>query len=193
MSEIIVLLDESGSMGDLNKEPVNAVNLFINSQKNAVKEEGSVCNFSFYTFNTETKCINLNTPIQEVKDFVDYEPEGGTALFDCICRAIEEKKDKENVVFVILTDGQDRDSKNFTQAETKQKINQQETEKNWKFVYLAANLQAFNESQSLGIGNSRLTTASTQSDFSGAMRHLSASVSCFRRSKQKSDLSPNFT
>jgi hydrogenase maturation factor len=185
-SEIIVLLDESGSMElGQGQQAVTGLNTFIAEQKAffGTPIEGQACprcNFSLFTFNTEIREIYKNIPIEDVPVFSDYSPNSHTALFDCINIAIQRNKNKENVVLVIITDGQDNSSKHVTLSKIQEKIQIQEKDKNWKIVYLAATPEAFSGSKSLGLNQTRVSDCKRES-LAKVMSQLSPAVSAFCR------------
>jgi len=157
LSDVTVILDRSGSMGSCKEEAENGINHFIEEQK---KHDGE-CVFSLVQFDTEYEFVHKGIPIKDVPEF-KLVPRGMTALLDAVGRAINEtgerldKIDKEDrpglVVFVILTDGDENASSEFTRAQIKEMIERQQNEYNWQFTFLGANQDAFAEARSIGIG-----------------------------------------
>jgi len=189
MADIVFILDESGSMGSMGCEPVQAMNQFIRDQQ----KTGGKSHFTLYTFNNKCRKIYDNKPLEDIKEYKDYDPEGCTALYDCIGIAISEKMEtnrKENVVFVIITDGQDNSSKKYSCSQIKELIATQETKYNWQVVYLAANQDAFAVGSAMGL--SALRTGNIQNEKHGllrAVRNISAPISQYRESSAAPDKS----
>jgi uncharacterized protein with von Willebrand factor type A (vWA) domain len=149
--DIIFLLDESGSMDIMGKEPVQAVNNFINEQKAVLNSNP---NFSLYTFNVKVTNVFNNIPISEVPEFSNYEPSNMTSLYDAIGEAITNKKKTErytNVICVILTDGLDNASDMYTASDIKKLVKKMEDTYKWTFIYLGANQDAFAVGNTIGI------------------------------------------
>ena len=146
-TDIIMLLDESGSMYKMGNEPIQAINQFVSEQK--LKETNG--KFSFYTFNSVVTNVVHNIPINDVPEFTEYNPNSMTSLYDVIGDAIalksteiQSEDDKpSNVICVILTDGHDTSSKKYGKDEISSMIKNYETNHKWTFIYLAANQDAF--------------------------------------------------
>lgn len=151
--DIVVIMDESGSMEQLGKEPLEAVNTFINTQKNITTNDQST--FTLWKFNNEVNLVIDNKSLSEVKPFNDFKPNGMTALYDAIGMAIANKKDIDNVVCVIITDGLENCSKEYTRSIIKESIKKKENNNNWKFVYLAANQDVFAVGNTIGFNMDR--------------------------------------
>jgi hypothetical protein len=150
--DIIFILDESGSMANMGKEPVEAVNSFIMSQKTIFVDDSST--FSLWKFNTKVTKLLDDVPLQQVPIFTDFCPDSMTALYDAIGYAINTKKQKpnhDNVICVILTDGLENSSQEFSANTTRDMIKDMEDNHNWKFIYLGANQDAFAVGGDIGV------------------------------------------
>jgi len=150
--DIIFILDESGSMLSMGNEPVDAINDFINDQKE-LKDNAT---FTLYTFNNKHRLIIDDKPLSNIKNitYAQYIPKNTTALYDAIAHAINDKKQKpsnKNVVMVILTDGYENSSQNYVQNDIKRMINEMKDEYNWKFVFLGANQDAIITGGKIGV------------------------------------------
>jgi hypothetical protein len=114
-------------------------------------------------FDTEYDFVHQGLPIQEVPPF-KLSPRGGTALLDAVGRAINEtgarlaamaELDRPKlVVFVIVTDGGENSSNEFTKAKVKEMVTHQTDVYKWHFLYLGANQDAFAEAGNMGIPTS---------------------------------------
>ena len=133
---VIVALDRSGSMALCMNDTINGFNNFIKTQS-----ADSV--ISFITFNESIEHLFEETPIQSIEylDNNNYKPHGQTALYDCIGTAIQ-IGDKHNYIHtyvVIITDGQDNCSHEYTQEMIQQSIGLRQYEKKWEFIFIGAN------------------------------------------------------
>ena len=179
--DIVVVLDESGSMEELGKEPLEAVNTFITTQKNITTNDQST--FTLWKFNHEVSLAIDNESLGDVEPFTDFKPHGTTALYDAIGLAIDNKKDTDNVVCVIVTDGLENSSKEYTQKIIKARINNKEINNNWKFVYLAANQDVFSVGNNIGFNRDRCASFASHEGNGGLLdlaRTVSASINSYR-------------
>lgn len=152
-SEFVILLDRSGSMQDAKDDHIGGLKSFIEDQK---KLEGDV-RITLIQFDTQAPCEVLysRTPIEQVEE-VDLVPRGGTPLLDAIGLGIahyrqslgEDKPDQ--VIVMIITDGQENSSREFTRERVRSLIAEQEA-KGWTFLYLGANVDAFAEAGQIGV------------------------------------------
>jgi len=152
-TEIIVLLDRSGSMQSNKLDHIEGLNSLVAKQKLA---EGNA-NFTLVQFDDVASCevVYNQMPIQEVGD-CPLNPRGRTPLFDAIGRAIslvdEKVKNASHVIFTIITDGLENASKEYTKSTVRSLIEEREKGK-WTFNYLGANVDSFGEAGSLGISS----------------------------------------
>jgi hypothetical protein len=158
-SEIVVILDRSGSMGTIKDDAIGGYNTFIDGQKK-VKGEATV---TLIQFDHEYEVAYENVPINEVVPLNSstYVPRGMTALYDAIGRTINKVAarhtcpicDKDTkIIFAILTDGQENSSREFRQSAINEMItNKRGHDYHWEFIFLAANQDAFATGGALGI------------------------------------------
>lgn len=179
MSDIVILLDESGSMNSMGQEPVQAVNVFVNEQKSV---EGA-CKLSIYTFSNVIRCIYNQIDLRTFDKFEDYHPSGMTSLFDCIYEAVNANRDKQNVVFVIITDGNDTSSKNHNKAEISALLKSKMEQNHWNVIFLGANEDAFTASANLGVSHSY--TPYSRQNMVRVMSTQSSAVSDYRKSQSQ--------
>lgn len=150
-SEIVFILDRSGSMAGRENDVIGGFNSFIDEQKK-VEGEASVTYIQFDDrYEKLYECVPINCVARLTKDI--YVPRGMTALHDAICKTVKqvgerlaktpENERPENVIVVIVTDGMENDSKEFKLRDVKRICDHQQTKYNWKFIYLGANQDAF--------------------------------------------------
>lgn len=180
IQDILFILDESGSMSSMGVEPVQAVNKFIDEQKVAMGDDGAT--FSLWKFNSTVVKLIDDVPLKEVKEFSDFEPKDMTSLYDAIGHAINTKKKKnsfDNVVCIILTDGLENSSTEYSAANIRSMIKDMEENHNWKFVYLGANQDAFAVGGAMGVGRCAQYTCDP-GQMMGITREVSEAVTSYR-------------
>lgn len=189
-THIAVLLDRSGSMGSVKDETISGFNYFLKEQKAA----GDNATFTLVQFDSEsTDVIHEARQIREVPDLNQdtYLPRGSTPLLDALGQTIittgktlaniPETNRPDKVVFVVITDGEENASHQFTKTRVKEMIDHQTGKYNWKFIYLGANQDAFAEAGSVGIAMATAANYSpmhTKTAFIGT----SANVASYRKS-----------
>ena len=184
-NDIMMIVDESGSMELMGKEPVQAINNFIKEQQ---KLEIKDTKFSLWKFNSKISCVYNDENLNDIKEFDDFKPDGLTALFDCIGKSITEKlesKRNQNVICVILTDGDENASKNYELSKIKSLIKKAETFYGWSFLYLGANQDVFKASNSIGITSCAEFLPEKNGDLINITRSTSETVSFFRQQSQE--------
>ena len=156
LTDITMVVDRSGSMESIKSDAEGGINSFIDQQK---QEPGEAL-LTLVQFDTDYEFVHTGKPIKQVSAF-KLVPRGSTALLDAVGRAInetgarlaamEESQRPGLVVFVIVTDGQENSSKEFTRERLRQMIEHQQSVYKWQFTFLAANQDAFAEGASMGI------------------------------------------
>jgi hypothetical protein len=128
------------------------------------------------------------TPLVLGENFI---PRGSTALFDAIGKTIEDLNTDRDVVFVIITDGEENSSKTY-KREANMKMIETQTETGWKFLFLAANQDAIKAGGSIGIkGSSSINYSSNDASTVNVFTNVSMNMSKYRNSKFAAiDLSP---
>jgi len=182
-AEIVVVLDESGSMASMGDEPVQAVTKFIRDQ--ASVDPSSLC--SLYKFNTSTTCVFSDMKISEFKTF-KYTPDGMTAYFDCLWEILSKKNKVRNLVLLIITDGEDNSS-SISRKELGQEIKRMEKELNWQVIYIGANHDVFSEGESFGVKRSKTAVYNQQKkgNLMTALGCASVPIKIFRATSQVDD------
>lgn len=156
LADITLVVDRSGSMQSIQSDAEGGVNAFIVKQ---ASEPGEAL-LTLVQFDTEYEFVHRGIPIQQVPKYQLY-PRGATALLDAVGQAINEtgqrlagmqEKDRPGlVIFVVMTDGLENSSREFTKAQVKEMIELQQTKYKWHFTFLGANQDAFAEARELGI------------------------------------------
>ncbi len=149
---ITCILDRSGSMASTIKDAIGGFNTFLKEQQELTVDNNAM--MSIHMFDNDYITHVKDTSVRDISPLTDkiYSPRGSTALNDAIGETLTEllKVDNKNNIIVILTDGEENSSKNFNTDQVKSLITKCE-EKDWKFVYLAANQDAFSVAKSYGI------------------------------------------
>ena len=187
-TDVIVILDESGSMQNMGNEPVQSVNAFLEEQKKDSVDDGAV--FTFTTFNTKSKVIVDHVPIVSAEAIAEdsYKPGGGTALNDAVCFTIEAelKSDKPtNKVVLIITDGQENASQYYTTEDTRKMIADCQENHDWKFIFIGANIDAFATGHNISVDRAQCSqfAQNIPGDLLQMCRQTSCNVNDFRRAR----------
>lgn len=163
MTELVFILDRSGSMSGLEEDTIGGFNSMIKKQQ---KETDGKAFVSTVLFNHVSEVLHDRIPLTEVKPLTeeDYEVGGCTALLDAVGDAIKHIKNVHKyareedrpakTIFIITTDGMENDSRKFSYSEVKRLIEKQK-ERGWEFIFLAANIDAAKVADSIGIDRRR--------------------------------------
>lgn len=163
ITEIVFILDKSGSMAGFEGDTVGGFNSAIEKQK---KTDGKVY-VSTVLFDNESEVIHDRVDISAVKPMTcdDYSVGGCTALLDAIGGAIHHignihkyarsEDVPEHTVFIITTDGMENASHRFSSARVKEMIDRQREKYGWEFIFLAANIDAVETAERIGIKRER--------------------------------------
>lgn len=184
---VCFVIDESGSMGGTEADVIGGFKTVIDEQK-AV--ENGTCSVSFYKFADNVHEIYKGKDVNDV-EYLDgkYRPGGCTALFDAVGTAIdkigewldgmkEEDKPEKNII-VIMTDGGENSSHEYSASKVKDMIKHQEDKYNWTFVYMGSDLTNAQDANSLGFGT-RLFAS--KADYLQNYDVINCAVSAYRTS-----------
>ena len=159
LTELVFILDRSGSMHGTESDTIGGFNAMIAKQK---KLDGHAY-VSTVLFDDESTVIHDRVSLHRIRPMTedDYTPRGCTALLDAIGGAIHHignvhkyarKEDvPEHTVFVIITDGKENASKRYTAERVKQMIEKEKTQYGWEFLFLGANIDAVETAGRFGI------------------------------------------
>jgi len=163
MTELVFILDRSGSMHGLEKDTIGGFNSMIVKQR---KEPGAAV-VSTVLFDDESNVIHDRLPLERIPPMTENEycVGGCTALLDAVGGAIHHignihkyarKEDvPEKTLFVITTDGMENASHNYTYEKIHAMIKRQQEKYGWEFIFLGANIDAAAEAKRFGIDESR--------------------------------------
>jgi uncharacterized protein YegL len=196
LTEIIYILDRSGSMGGLEADTIGGYNSLLAKQK---KEEGEAL-FSTVLFDDRIDVLHDRKPIGEIAPITDkeYYVRGCTALLDAVGGAIHHIRNvhkyirdedvPEKTLFIITTDGMENASKEYDYAKVKKMVEQQK-EAGWEFLFLGANIDAVEVAGRFGVAANRAVRY--ECDAVGTalnFKAMASVVSGVRRSKSAKEM-----
>ena len=159
LTELVFILDRSGSMTGLEGDTIGGFNAMIEKQR---KEPGEAL-ISTVLFDNENEVIHDRVDIQKIEPMTDkeYYVRGCTALLDAVGSAIHhignvhkyarEEDRPEKTLFIITTDGMENASRKYTYDRLKSMIQRQKEKYGWEFIFLGANIDAAKEAARFGI------------------------------------------
>ena len=189
LTELVFILDKSGSMSGLESDTIGGFNSMLKKQK-AVDGE---CCITTVLFDNNYELLHDRIDIHAVSEMTDkeYQVGGSTALLDAIGRTIhkigsvqkntagEYRADK--VMFVIITDGEENASREYSAEKVKAQIERQKGKYGWEFVFLGANIDAVQTAGRFGIAPSRAMNYVPDAEGTALnFEAMSASVASFR-------------
>lgn len=192
ITELVFILDRSGSMGGLEADTIGGFNGMIEKQK---KEDGTAF-VSTILFDNESEVIHDRVKLSEISPMTDkdYYVRGCTALLDAIGDAVKHignihkyarpEDVPEHTMFVITTDGMENASRKYTYKEIKKLIGKQKEEYGWEFLFIGANIDAVEVAEKVGISRER--TANYVADSMGTsmvFQALAAPISAMRKNQ----------
>lgn len=186
-SHIIFVLDDSGSMQSCRDQTIDGFNEYLKGQQADAVVTGIKTSVSLYKFDGyNVKCVydQVNVVDAALLNRETYNPQGSTNLLDAmggVMMKINEqlsankKKDRESIIITILTDGQENQSRTFRSTDIKAMVEKAEA-KNWGFMFLGANIDAFSAGSSMGF-NSHNTLQFNSANAAETIRSASAMTS----------------
>ena len=163
LTEIVYILDRSGSMSGLEADTIGGFNSMIEKQK----QTGEKAYVSTVLFDDRTEVIHDRVPIEKVDKITskEYFVRGSTALLDAVGGAIKhiinihkyarEEDRPDKTIFVITTDGMENASMNYNYKQVKKMIEKEQKEYGWEFIFIGANIDACAEAERFGIKKER--------------------------------------
>jgi hypothetical protein len=166
LTDITLVIDRSGSMQSIQDDAQGGINAFIAGQ---LETPGEVL-MTLVQFDTEYEFLYRGVRVHDVPPY-KLEPRGSTALLDAVGRAILETGERLAkmpeaerpglVIFVVLTDGHENSSREFTKTQIRKMIEHQQNAYNWQFTFLGANQDSFAEAGEIGIAQSGIANYSS--------------------------------
>ncbi len=163
LTELVFILDKSGSMGGLESDTIGGYNAMLNKQKKVPGE----CYVTTVLFDHGYELLHDRIEIRAISPIssAQYQVGGTTALLDALGRTIfkvenvqkhtERDYRADKVLFVIITDGHENSSREFSASKVKTLIEQKKVDQGWEFVFLGANIDAVETAGRYGIAPDR--------------------------------------
>lgn len=197
LTEVVFILDRSGSMSGLESDTIGGFNSMISKQK---KEDGEAV-ISTVLFDDQQEVVYDRQPVKMVEPMTDrqYYVRGCTALLDAIGGAIHhignvhkyarEEDRPEKTMFIITTDGMENTSRFYTYDRVKYMVERQKEKYGWEFLFLGANIDAISVAARFGINADRaINYECDQVGTSLNYQVMSETITAVRRAKNKEDL-----
>ncbi len=196
LTELVFILDKSGSMGGLEKDTIGGFNSMLAKQK---AEEGQ-CRVTTVLFDNRYTLLHDRIDIRAVAPITDqeYRVGGSTALLDAIGRTIGKITDvqrstaeayrAEKVIFIIITDGEENSSREYSADRVKRLIRKEKEQYGWEFLFLGANIDAVETAGRFGISADR--AAEYISDAEGTALNYAVMCEAVSEFRTKGTLSP---
>lgn len=163
LTELVFILDRSGSMGGLESDTIGGYNSMLEKQK---KEPGEAI-ISTVLFDDQYELLHDRIKLSAISAITEkeYFVRGSTALLDAIGKSIKkivnvqrhtaEEEQAERVLFVITTDGMENASREFSYEDVRQMIEHEKEKYSWEFLFLGANIDAISTAERFGIASNR--------------------------------------
>lgn len=189
LTELVFILDKSGSMAGLERDTIGGFNAMLDKQKAQAGE----CRITTVLFDHRYELLHDRTDIRAVRPITarEYRVGGSTALLDALGKTIHkiataQKNTSEpfrakRVMFVIITDGEENASREYAAKEVKEAIRRQKSRYGWEFIFLGANIDAVETAERFGIDAGRAANYVPDSQGTALnFRAMSETVSAFR-------------
>lgn len=189
LTELVFILDKSGSMSGLERDTIGGYNAMLEKQKTVAGE----CLITTVLFDNGYELLHDRIDIRAVSPITEKEycVGGSTALIDAIGRTISkignaqkhtaDEYRAEKVMFVIITDGEENASREYSSDKVKSQIQRQKEKYAWEFIFLGANIDAVETAQRFGIAPDRAQNYHADSEGTALnFRVMSEAVASFR-------------
>ena len=191
LTEIVFILDRSGSMSGLEADTIGGYNSMLAKQK---KEEGDAI-LSTVLFDDRTEVLHDRVSVHKVEPLTDneYYVRGCTALLDAVGGAIEhighihkelpEDERPEKTLFIITTDGMENASRRYDYAKVKKLVEKKKKKHQWEFIFMGANIDAVSVAGRFGVSKNRAVryecdAVGTQINFDVMSKMVSCARTC---------------
>lgn len=163
LTEIIFVLDESGSMGSVRSDVVSGFNTFIQDQKELPGE----ATFTFVKFDNRYNVVTQSALLENVEELSNqtYKPTGTTALLDAVGKTIndvvsrhatlEKSEVPGKVILVVFTDGEENSSKEFREVKKISELVSAREDEGWEILFMGADIDAWADGGRMGFSKSR--------------------------------------
>ena len=163
LTEVVYILDRSGSMGGLEADTIGGFNAMMEKQK----KTGEKAIVSTVLFDDECEVLHDRVPLNKVEKMTDkqYYVRGCTALLDAVGGAIHhignvhkyarEEDVPGKTIFVITTDGMENASQKYSYERIQKMVRRQQKKYGWEFIFIGANIDSYAEAQRLGVRKER--------------------------------------
>ena len=191
VTELVFILDRSGSMSGLEADTIGGFNAMIEKQK---KQKGE-CYVSTVLFDGVSEVLHDRVRLSEIKPMTDkdYTVRGCTALLDALGGAIHHignvhkyarpEDVPENTMFVITTDGMENASRKYSSEKVKAMIERQKQKYGWEFLFIGANIDAVETAARYGIGADRAVNYNADKNGTSIVYDTVATAVCNVRAK----------
>ncbi len=189
LTELVFILDRSGSMHSMQEEAIGGFNAFLEDQKKVPGE----ANMTLVLFDHDYNLIHNGKDLNDVESLCSdtYSPRGTTALLDAIGRTVDdvgkrlaetpEEERPSKILVAVLTDGLENASKDYKKAKINEMITHQRDEYKWEFIFLGANQDAIAEGSSLGVSKiCSMTYDATKAGMKSSLSRMSGAATSYR-------------
>ncbi len=195
ITELVFILDRSGSMAGLEADTIGGFNAMIEKQK---KQDGE-CFVSTVLFDGVSEVLHDRVRLSEIKPMTDedYTVRGCTALIDALGGAIHHISNihkyarpedvPENTMFIITTDGMENASRKYSSHKVKAMIERQKEKYGWEFLFIGANIDAVETAARYGIGADRAVNYNADKEGTGVLYKAVANAVCSVRASAPLD------
>ncbi|MBO6133899.1 MAG: VWA domain-containing protein [Lachnospiraceae bacterium] len=201
LTEIVFILDRSGSMGGLEADTIGGYNSMIKKQK----AEAGEAIISTVLFDDRTEILHDRKNLDEVESITEkeYYVRGCTALLDAVGGSIHhishvqkvmpEEERPEKTLFIITTDGMENASKKYSYYKVKKMVEKKKRKSHWEFVFLGANIDAVEVAGRFGVSANRAVRYECDSEGTALnFSVMSKMVSCARACKSAAEMEEAF-
>ena len=199
LTEIVFILDRSGSMAGLEDDTIGGFNAMVEKQK---KEQGEAV-LSAVLFSDDNRVLYDRVDIQKVEPMTDrqYQVSGCTALLDAIGGAVHhianvhkyarEEDRPGKTIFVITTDGMENASRAYSYDEVQRMVKHEQEKYGWEFLFLGANMDAISAARSFGIRADRAVRY--RCDGAGTALNYSVVSETVARVRRRESIEPDWS